>query len=196
MISVSRFGEAFQVGDGANATDGTNSFGASGWLSAVVNSQPDNGPNLEIEYGSNPQAGDINIMLSGDGNECRPMTQCNDVEDIPGFIFMGEYNDAKYYCSDTNNWTWAEAKAEAEANGGHLAIVEDIAENDFIQDGIIADYAWIGLSDHETEGTFKWINGDDLTFSNWNSGEPNNGGGVEDYVRLLKSNGKMDRQRS
>ncbi|MFT5764681.1 MAG: hypothetical protein ACI8X3_002112, partial [Saprospiraceae bacterium] len=116
---------------------------------------------------------------------------CSNIEeDISGFIFMGEYNDSKYYCSNTSNWTWTDAKAEAEANGGTLAIVENIAENDFIQDGIIADYAWIGLSDEEEEGTFKWVNGDDLTFSNWNDGEPNNGGGIEDYVRLLKSNGK------
>ncbi len=192
-ISISRFGEAFQIGKGANPTDGTNAFAASGWLSAEVLSQPDNGPELEIVYGNNPQAGDINIMLSGDGNECRPEEQCINVdEDIPGFIFMGEYNNSKYYCSNNNNWTWSAAKAEAAAKGGFLAVITSQEENDFIRDGLIADRAWIGYTDEANEGDFEWVNGEDDTYTNWNSGEPNDYGNGEDYTEILKSHGRWN----
>ena len=48
--------------------------------------------------------------------------------------------------------------------------------------------AYIGLTDEVTEGTFLWVDGSQMTYSNWNAGEPNNVGGVEHYV-ALNSNG-------
>ncbi len=120
-----------------------------------------------------------------------PPVSCSSIADeIAGYIYLGEYNNSKYYCSNSNAFTWAEAKIQAASIGGHLAIVEDLDENEFIRQGIIADYAWIGLTDEQSEGTYKWVNGEVSNFYNWNSGEPNNSGGIEDYVRLLKSNGK------
>ncbi len=108
---------------------------------------------------------------------------------IGNLIYMGEYNDSKYYCSATNDFTWHEAKAATEALGGHIAIVDDAGENEFIRSNIMADYVWIGLTDEAVEGNFVTVFGDPAPFLNWNSGEPNNSNGQEHYVRLLKSNG-------
>jgi len=33
---------------------------------------------------------------------------------------------------------------------------------------------WIGLNDLETEGTFKWVSGEPITYTRWATGEPNN----------------------
>ena len=40
------------------------------------------------------------------------------------------------------------------------------------------------MSDRETESSFLWIDGYNGTFSNWKSGEPNNGGNGEDCVHF------------
>ena len=54
-------------------------------------------------------------------------------------------------------------------------------------------YVWIGLSDLDTEGVFKWPNGAQLSYDFWASGEPNSmpvSGyyGEQDCV-VLNSNG-------
>jgi hypothetical protein len=78
--------------------------------------------------------------------------------------------------------------------GGYLATITSEAEELFLQstsafagsvkgEGI---RAWIGLSDRESEGYFKWVTGPEsgqaLTYSDWMGGEPNNAGPGEDYV--------------
>ncbi|XP_065197762.1 fibrillin-2-like [Sycon ciliatum] len=46
---------------------------------------------------------------------------------------------------------------------------------------------WLGGDDEENEGVFRWRDtGDNITYSNWQFGEPNNAGG-EDCIGLLYS---------
>ena len=50
------------------------------------------------------------------------------------------------------------------------------------------DY-FIGLSDEETEGTFRWVTGELIEYQNWRKNEPNNdipSRGGEDYVELYQ----------
>jgi hypothetical protein len=42
---------------------------------------------------------------------------------------------------------------------------------------------WIGLSDAASEGTFEWVTGEGLGYTNWIAGEPNNSN-TENYVAL------------
>lgn len=95
------------------------------------------------------------------------------------------YNGHSYLLS--NAGTWTEAEAQAVSLGGHLVTINDQAENDWVFStfqNILNANLWIGYTDQETEGNFKWISGENSTYSNWYSGEPNNAGGGEDYAHL------------
>ncbi|MCA2719621.1 Calx-beta domain-containing protein [Microcystis sp. M169S2] len=84
----------------------------------------------------------------------------------------------------TTATTWTDAQAQAQAVGGNLVTINDAAENQFLVNAFGgSELFWIGLNDVAQEGVFKWINGEPVTYTNWNSGEPNNYGN-EDYVHF------------
>jgi len=64
-------------------------------------------------------------------------------------------------------------ESNAVALGGHLATLNDPAE----QDWVYSTFArlgsfWIGLNDLGTEGTFVWASGEAVTYTNWAGGYP------------------------
>ncbi|QDT67918.1 Lectin C-type domain protein [Planctomycetes bacterium MalM25] len=99
--------------------------------------------------------------------------------------------------------SWTEAETEALQLGGHLVAINDLAEQEWIVDtfpgqpqpGGVSDsyHLWIGLNDAADDGTFVWSNGDPVTYTRWNPGEPNNFGGDEDYVHFYNfANGAFE----
>ncbi|XP_019388002.1 PREDICTED: macrophage mannose receptor 1-like [Crocodylus porosus] len=71
--------------------------------------------------------------------------------------------------------TFSEAKQMCENNKAFLVTVQDRYEQAFLTSQIghrPTKYFWIGLSDVEEQGTFKWANGDKILFTHWNSGMP------------------------
>ncbi|ETE64009.1 Pulmonary surfactant-associated protein D, partial [Ophiophagus hannah] len=77
--------------------------------------------------------------------------------------------------------------------GGQLATPRNAAENDAIQKIVLLynKVAFLGITDLKTEGTFKYLNDQPLTYVNWLPGEPNNNGGKENCVEVF-SNGKWN----
>lgn len=97
-----------------------------------------------------------------------------------------EFNGHYYQVYDTPV-TWDEAKAHCESLGGHLATITSDEENSFIKNLISSgtkNAYWLGASDVEEEGVWKWITGEPFEFTDWGSGEPNNDSD-EDYLELL-----------
>ncbi len=87
--------------------------------------------------------------------------------------------------------TWTSAEATAIALGGHLATVNDAAENAWI----VATWQnfqatphdlWIGFNDAAVEGTFVWADGTPTGYTNWDPGEPNNALTGEDYTNIRR----------
>ena len=93
---------------------------------------------------------------------------------ISGFKYLGAYQGSKYFCSNTSDFTYSQAKSISMQNGGHVAVVCSSGENEFLRSSLLANEAWIGYSDEITEGDFRWVNGENCNYTNWNSGEPNN----------------------
>ena len=87
-----------------------------------------------------------------------------------------EYNGHYYYIyTDVAN-TWEDAKVYCENRGGHLAVINDDDENTALFNYMKSqnyNTAYFGYSDADSEGTWKWVNNEDSTYTNWASGEPN-----------------------
>ena len=84
--------------------------------------------------------------------------------------------------------TWEEAKAFCEAKGGHLATISSAQENESAAKLLTSgETGWIGATDQDNEGTFSWVTGETVSYTNWEQGEPNDYGGNEDYAELLSS---------
>jgi len=102
---------------------------------------------------------------------------------ITGFNPYQDHNGHRYFKSTTNK-TFAEARRIADSLGGYLTIPDNKAENDFLKSLIDSD-TWIGVTDEITEGTWRDIFNNTLSYTNWNTGEPNNTSNNEDYVSLI-----------
>lgn len=75
--------------------------------------------------------------------------------------------------------TYAAARADCDLQGVHLARIANATENDIVSTLIGANgVAFLAGNDLGAEGTFLWDDGTVPVFTNWNTGEPNNGGGL------------------
>jgi hypothetical protein len=66
-----------------------------------------------------------------------------------------------------------------------LVSINDAAENTLVKQLIGNTLALLGGSDGAAEGTFVWPDGTGLTFTAFNTGEPNNGNGMLDEDCLV-----------
>ena len=95
-----------------------------------------------------------------------------------------------------DSFSWHAAKADAEARGGRLAVLntqQKIETANALLSSVYSGELWIGLTDEEIEGQWKWITGEILTTANWANGEPNDGYSLgepgEDYAYILTYTG-------
>ncbi|MDQ3140797.1 MAG: HYR domain-containing protein [Bacteroidota bacterium] len=113
------------------------------------------------------------------------VTSCGSCKDsLPGFIYMGELNGHKYYCS-LRPATWSQAKAISVSHGGNLASISSPQENSWVTSKLMGQSAFIGLHDSRIEGLWEWLDGSPLTYTNWYPGQPNGANGDQDYVEIL-----------
>jgi hypothetical protein len=92
------------------------------------------------------------------------------------------------YLGFSPNRSWTEAQYECAAIGGSLVTITSSAENGFVASILPSKtHNWIGFSDAGHEGTWTWATGEPVSFKNWNTGEPNNSGGAENWAEMVGS---------
>ena len=116
-------------------------------------------------------------------------------------ILIGEKNEAvairsfnghKYYLIDNSALIgWNDAKQYCKnVFGGYLVSITSKEENEFVT-GLLKEFnysdAFIGGSDREKEGEWKWESGESWSYSNWGANQPDDYKayeGGQDYLRI------------
>ncbi|KAL6100418.1 uncharacterized protein ACO6RY_07571 [Pungitius sinensis] len=79
------------------------------------------------------------------------------------------------YLLSTRTDSWTNGRKDCRDQGADLVIIDSLEEQKFLS-SFTTQYCWIGLSDKDMEGTWKWVDGTLLTEKYWNT-PPDNGGG-------------------
>ncbi|XP_056880584.1 CD209 antigen-like protein C isoform X1 [Takifugu flavidus] len=84
--------------------------------------------------------------------------------------------------------SWEASRQNCRQVGADLVVVDTSEEQKFLSKNVKKD-TWIGLNDVETEGTWKWTDGNPLTKGYWYEKQPDNGNndpkwGEEDCAHL------------
>ena len=129
------------------------------------------------------------VSSSGSGS-CVPSPEvCNGVDDdCNGVIDDGDVclgcptashgGHVYLFCQDHRSWPDALAVCQSAAMS--LLSINDASEEAWVyavEDGLSTEKAWMGLTDQAVEGAFLWASGDPVTYTDWESAEPNGGTG-------------------
>ncbi|XP_046698939.1 CD209 antigen-like protein E isoform X2 [Silurus meridionalis] len=82
------------------------------------------------------------------------------------------YSSSFYYVSNDYK-SWEESRQNCRDKGADLMIINSREEQEFISKHISSiSGVWIGLSDRDKEGEWKWVDASPLTFKDWGQWEP------------------------
>ena len=102
------------------------------------------------------------------------------------------------YQSFTEQKTWENARDACTAlgTGYSLAAITNSVEEAMIS-SVSTVRHWIGANDKNSEGSWQWVQGpnhinEEIVYSNWSSGEPNNAASGEDCAERLASTSKWN----
>lgn len=101
---------------------------------------------------------------------------------ISGFSKVGE-TDSTFVYYNSSAMPYNSARQLALSSGGDMIVIKDASHQAYYS-SILPQQSWIGLSDEDEEGAFYWVDGTELVYENWESGEPSNTGGVEHNVHF------------
>ncbi|KAM4603884.1 C-type mannose receptor 2-like [Polymixia lowei] len=111
-------------------------------------------------------------------------TELNNIDQqtLQGWVY---FSHSLYFVSSDKK-TWEDSRQDCLRRNADLMIINSRQEQEFTMR--FGQRYWIGLTDRQTEGTWKWVDGTPMTTSYWGNGEPNSNAGTnEDCGRNLCS---------
>ncbi|XP_074486703.1 CD209 antigen-like protein C [Sebastes fasciatus] len=139
---------------------------------------------LRLTYSSGAKTPDLEAIIKSLTEERedlkRKLSSCATNSQL-GWMY---FNHSFYYFS-YNFKSWQESREDCQQRGADLIIINSKEEQDFGSQ--FKRDTWIGLTDSETQGTWKWVDGTALGTSYWYPGEPNNHNGTEDCGEIWNS---------
>uniref|UniRef100_A0A673HN71 C-type lectin domain-containing protein n=1 Tax=Sinocyclocheilus rhinocerous TaxID=307959 RepID=A0A673HN71_9TELE len=82
------------------------------------------------------------------------------------------YQSSLYFISYERK-SWTESRQDCKDRGADLIIINNREEQGLVKQLSVGTFVWIGLTDSDVEGRWKWVDGSILTSGFWGSGEPN-----------------------
>ncbi|CAL8383296.1 unnamed protein product [Boreogadus saida] len=88
-------------------------------------------------------------------------------------------HDKSFYLISTTKKNWTASREDCLQRNADLVVINSREEHGFVSR--LMGPSWLGLSDRETEGTLKWVDGTPMT-SSWRHVKPRDDGGARDCV--------------
>ncbi|XP_073730772.1 C-type lectin domain family 4 member M-like [Misgurnus anguillicaudatus] len=87
------------------------------------------------------------------------------------------YYQSSFYFISTEKKSWTDSRRYCRERGADLIIINNKEEQGFIKQITCENqlWHWIGLTDIDVEGRWKWVDGSTLNTGFWRSREPNGG---------------------
>jgi len=144
------------------------------------------------------------VLIDANGDKKADLTiLIKNQTDITAKDFLGLRTNHSYEVVTVDKGlTWKEAKAAAEAKGGHLVTISGAAENKLVFDLVNNPKYWskdgyhgVWLGGYQTNdsagyaGNWKWVTGEKWDFKAWYPGQPDDSGTTlnEDSLEMLTS---------
>ena len=155
-------------------------------LTLVSNSesQAPGGTTLDGDAADFDNDGDYDMIVALD-NGADNLLLDNVFGDTVSLTWVQSPINGHYYAA-TPAMGWNACEAMAVAEGGHLATVRSANEDTWLWNtfGGGGGDVWIGFTDAAVEDTWVWTSGEPVTYTNWNSAQPNNLNNAQHYGQL------------